>query len=187
VDRVDDPPASGRFPQHHDVLAGLRLRRRSAWRAAARASPPLTAAAKASATRTISGSTPATPTKPPRIGAASRTATPKSSRIPNPIVVLSALAGRIPRGNTTLAAVARSLGSSPRSLQRRLKEEGTSYQEVLDEVRREAAQRYLGSSALSCSEMGYLLGFSEPAAFTRALKRWRGTTPIEFRRTARRR
>jgi len=64
--------------------------------------------------------------------------------------------------------------------------EGTSYQEILDEIRRESAEAYLRGSSMSCSEVGYLLGFSEPAAFTRAFKRWRGLTPLEFRRTARR-
>lgn len=94
------------------------------------------------------------------------------------------LAGRISRGDATLEEIGRSLGWSPRSLQRRLQEEGTSYQEILDDVRREAAESYLRGSGLSCSEVGYLLGFSEPAAFTRAFKRWRGTTPLEFRRTS---
>ena len=96
--------------------------------------------------------------------------------------VRRALAGRISGGDTTVAAVARSLGSSPRSLQRRLREEDTSYQEVLDQVRRDAAEHYLASSTLSCAEVGYLVGFSEPAAFTRAFKRWRGMTPVEWRR-----
>jgi AraC-like DNA-binding protein len=95
--------------------------------------------------------------------------------------VRRALAGRLP-GDTTLAAVARLLGTSPRSLQRRLGEEGTSYQEVLDDVRRETAESYLRGSGLSCAEVGYLLGFSEPAAFTRAFKRWRGVTPLDWRR-----
>ena len=99
--------------------------------------------------------------------------------------VRRALAGRIPHGKTTLASLARTLGSSPRSLQRRLREEGTSYQEVFDDVRREAAESYLRGSSLSCSEVGYLLGFSEPAAFTRAFKRWRGATPLEWRRESR--
>ena len=100
--------------------------------------------------------------------------------------VRRALAARIPTGAPTLTAIARGLGSSPRSLQRRLSVEGTSYQEILDEIRRESAEAYLRGSSMSCSEVGYLLGFSEPAAFTRAFKRWRGLTPLEFRRTARR-
>ena len=85
------------------------------------------------------------------------------------------------RGGADLATLARRFGSSPRTLQRRLGEEGTSFQEVLDQVRREAAERYLADSSLSCAEVGYLLGFSEPAAFHRAFKRWRGVTPKEYR------
>jgi len=99
--------------------------------------------------------------------------------------VRRALAHGVARGETSLAEVARRLGSSPRSLQRRLRGEGTSYQEVLDEIRREAAESYLRESRLSCAEVGYLLGFSEPAAFTRAFKRWRSVTPLEWRRGAR--
>jgi AraC-like DNA-binding protein len=56
---------------------------------------------------------------------------------------------------------------------------------VLDRVRREAAQGYLADSTLSVGEVGYLLGYSEPAAFHRAFKRWHGVTPIEYRRRAR--
>jgi AraC-like DNA-binding protein len=85
------------------------------------------------------------------------------------------------RGGADLATLARRFGSSPRTLQRRLGEEGTSFQEVLDQVRSEAAERYLADSSLSCAEVGYLLGFSEPAAFHRAFKRWRGVTPKEYR------
>jgi len=92
-----------------------------------------------------------------------------------------ALSSAISRGNADLATVARRLGSSPRTLQRRLEEEGTSFQEILDEVRADAAARYLADSRLSCAEVGYLLGFSEPAAFHRAFKKWRGITPREYR------
>ncbi len=98
-----------------------------------------------------------------------------------------ALSSGMSRGGADLATLARRLGSSPRTLQRRLGEEGTSFQEVLDEVRSEAAERYLADSSLSCAEVGYLLGFSEPAAFHRAFKRWRRVTPREYRsRKARR-
>ena len=93
-----------------------------------------------------------------------------------------ALAGDMLRDGKTLASVARRLGTSPRTLQRRLVEEGTSYQAVLDEVRSETAARYLADSALSCAEVGYLLGFSEPAAFHRAFKRWKGETPRDYRK-----
>jgi AraC-like DNA-binding protein len=99
-----------------------------------------------------------------------------------------ALAVRVARGDAeaqTLEAVARQLAMSPRKLQRRLADEGSSFQEILAETRREAAERFLAESALSAAEVGYLLGYSEPAAFHRAFKRWYGVTPVAYRRKAR--
>jgi len=57
-----------------------------------------------------------------------------------------------------------------------------SYQEVLETMRQEAAGKYLSDSKLSIGEVAYLLGYSEPATFHRAFKRWSGITPQEFRR-----
>jgi len=97
----------------------------------------------------------------------------------------AALARRVAGGDTGIAPVSRYLATSPRTLQRRLAAEGTSYQAVLDGVRREAAEGYLADSTLSAGEVGYLLGYSEPAAFHRAFKRWHGVTPVEYRSKAR--
>ena len=72
------------------------------------------------------------------------------------------------------------LGLTSRSLQRRLKDEGTAFQTLREDVRRELAQRYL-SDGLSIAEISFLLGFSEPSAFFRAFKRWTGKTPLESR------
>jgi AraC-like DNA-binding protein len=99
--------------------------------------------------------------------------------------VLRALAPRVAGGDVGLAAVASALATSARTLQRRLAEEGVTYQDVLDGARREGAERYLADSRLSVGEVGYLLGFSEPAAFHRAFRRWTGRTPLEFRRSRR--
>jgi AraC-like DNA-binding protein len=77
--------------------------------------------------------------------------------------------------------VAKRLAMTPRSLQRRLKDEGTSFQDVRERVRRELAERYLGDR-IAIAEISFLLGFSEPSAFFRAYKRWTGTTPLEARR-----
>jgi len=74
--------------------------------------------------------------------------------------------------------VAKQLGLTTRSLQRRLKDEQTSFQLVREDVRRELATRYLDDN-LSIAEISFLLGFSEPSAFFRAFKRWTGLTPIE--------
>jgi AraC-like DNA-binding protein len=80
----------------------------------------------------------------------------------------------------TIDDVAAKLGLTSRSLQRRLKDEGTAFQTVREEVRRELAQRYL-ADGLSIAEISFLLGFSEPSAFFRAFKRWTGKTPLESR------
>jgi AraC-like DNA-binding protein len=76
--------------------------------------------------------------------------------------------------------VARSLGMTGRTLQRRLKDEGTTFQAMREELRRELAEIYLEDD-LSISEISFLLGFSEPSAFFRAFKRWTGLTPVESR------
>jgi AraC-like DNA-binding protein len=84
-------------------------------------------------------------------------------------------------GTPTLAHVAQQLGMSGRTLQRRLEEEGTSFAELLDELRRGTAQAYLADPQVSIGEVSYLLGFSEQSAFQRAFKRWTGLTPRGFR------
>jgi AraC-like DNA-binding protein len=99
--------------------------------------------------------------------------------------VQRALAMKVVRGDTRIAAVARDLATSGRTLQRRLAEEGVSYQELLDEARKEAAARHVSEAALAICEVAYLLGYSEPAPFHRAFKRWYGMTPDVFRRTRR--
>lgn len=87
-------------------------------------------------------------------------------------------------GDTSVEATAKRLGVSTRSLQRRLTEEGTRYNDLLAEVRSEFAQRYLARGTLSASEVAYLLGFTEPPAFFKAFKRWTGKTPREFQQAA---
>lgn len=84
----------------------------------------------------------------------------------------------------TLPAVARQLGLSERSLQRRLRDEGTGFAPLLDAVRHELALRWVGEGRLALGEVAYLLGFSEPSAFHRAFRRWTGTTPQAMRRGA---
>lgn len=79
-----------------------------------------------------------------------------------------------------LEAVAKELGLTARSLQRRLKDEGVSFQGLRDEARQALADRYLDQGH-SIAEISFLLGFSEPSAFFRAFKRWTGLTPIERR------
>jgi AraC-like DNA-binding protein len=92
------------------------------------------------------------------------------------------LASRVAGGDTRIQTVARQLAMSVRTLQRRLAAEKLSYQDVLEEIRRQAAERYLSDATLSAAEVGFLLGYSEPAAFHRAFKRWHGMTPVQFRK-----
>lgn len=84
-------------------------------------------------------------------------------------------------GDASLAKIARRVAMSPRTLQRRLEMEGTSYAEVLDQTRRHCAQLYVKEPNLAITEIAYLLGFSEPSAFTRAFQRWYGVAPSQFR------
>jgi AraC-like DNA-binding protein len=72
--------------------------------------------------------------------------------------------------------VAKRLGITSRSLQRRLKDESATFVGIREDLRRDLAQRYL-ADGLAIAEISFLLGFSEPSAFFRAFKRWTGTTP----------
>jgi AraC-like DNA-binding protein len=94
--------------------------------------------------------------------------------------VRRALRTALSHADAQLEAVARRLGLTGRSLQRRLRDEGTAFQTVRDEMRRELAERYL-AQGMSLAEISFLLGFSEPSAFFRAFKRWTGLTPFERR------
>jgi AraC-like DNA-binding protein len=87
----------------------------------------------------------------------------------------------MPSGRVSEGEVASGLHLSPRTLQRRLADEGTSFKVVLDEARQALATRYIGDNRLSIKETSYLLGFSEPGNFSRAFKRWTGRTPSQYR------
>lgn len=83
-------------------------------------------------------------------------------------------------GNVSTEAIARSLSMSGRSLQRKLEEHGATFQDVLDEVRRAEAQRYLADPRLGLSEIAFRLGYSDVRSFGRAYKRWTGTPPRQL-------
>ncbi|WP_339461990.1 AraC family transcriptional regulator [Pseudomonas sp. EA_105y_Pfl2_R69] len=87
----------------------------------------------------------------------------------------------LPQGEPRREVVAQALHLSQRTLQRRLQEEGSSFQQLLDDTRRELAQQYLAQPALSLLEVAYLLGFADPSNFFRAFRRWFGLTPGEYR------
>jgi AraC-like DNA-binding protein len=88
----------------------------------------------------------------------------------------------LPNGTRSQAEVARQLGLSTRALQRKLATEDTSYGALLDGTRRELAMAYLREARHSMTDIGYLLGFSGAASFTRAFRRWTGKTPSDYQR-----
>jgi AraC-like DNA-binding protein len=87
----------------------------------------------------------------------------------------------LPAGRADAAAVARRLALSGRTLQRRLAEEGTTFQVVLDRTRLALARHYLRRPDVTVAEVAFLLGYDEPSSFYRAFHRWSGTTPHQAR------
>lgn len=84
-------------------------------------------------------------------------------------------------GTPTAAQAARALHMSVRTLHRSLLSEGTSFRELLDQLRQERASGWLANPRCSIAEVSFLLGFAELSSFYRAFKRWTGKTPAEFR------
>lgn len=84
-------------------------------------------------------------------------------------------------GFPPLQLVARQFNLTPRTLHRRLVDEGTSFQQILDEVRQHLAVQYLQAGKLSLQEIAYTLGYNDPANFRRAFKRWTGQAPSALR------
>lgn len=92
-----------------------------------------------------------------------------------------AIGERLRGGDPSLDAVARELGTSGRTLQRRLGELGYSFNALADEVRSATAKLYLEQPDIAVSEIAWLLGFADPSTFVRAFKRWTGETPARYR------
>jgi len=84
----------------------------------------------------------------------------------------------------TAEAMARQLGHSVRTLHRRLADEGTNYQEIVDQVRRSLALEFLQNTSLTVEEIAERVGFSEASNFRKAFKRWTGQVPGHFRGSA---
>ncbi|RXH55571.1 AraC family transcriptional regulator [Granulicella sibirica] len=100
-------------------------------------------------------------------------------------LVRSAVQDRLTGRRPSIDVVSDALHLSPRTLQRRLQESGSSYQRVLDEARHQMARYYLGNSGLELNETAYLLGFEDPNSFGRAFRVWEGVTPSNWRETHR--
>lgn len=96
--------------------------------------------------------------------------------------VKRALLASLARGEPTASAIARELGLSERTLQRRLRAEGTWFRGILDAVRGELATALLREPGIGIAEIAFFLGYSEPAAFHRSFRRWTGGTPLAYRR-----
>jgi AraC-like DNA-binding protein len=87
----------------------------------------------------------------------------------------------LPGGSAHVAAVAQQIGMSTRSLTRRLAEEGATFREIVDRLRKQMALSYLADARLSLQQIAWLLGYSEIGAFNHAFKRWTGNAPGRVR------
>lgn len=96
-------------------------------------------------------------------------------------LVRGAIQQRLTGSRPTIEDIARDLHMSPRSLQRRLQEAGSSYQRMLDDARHQMARYYLGNSVLELNETAYLLGYEDSNSFTRAFRGWEGVPPGTWR------
>ena len=94
------------------------------------------------------------------------------------------IVNRLSTGELTLTDVAAHLQMTERALQRKLQAENLTFRTLLDEVRRDQAQRLLKNPAFSVGDAAFLLGFSEQSAFQRAFRRWTQLSPGAFRRQA---
>ena len=106
---------------------------------------------------------------------------------PSPVVAKTkdAIAQALSEGVPDMADIAKGLGLSARTFHRRLSEQGFSFQTLTEETRRELAEGLLRDDAYSLADVAFLTGFSEQSSFTRAFKRWLGTTPASYRKTRR--
>ena len=107
----------------------------------------------------------------------SRSVVPKAIGEQVKQILKGLLAGRRP----SIEDVARELRTSSRTLQRRLAEDGATFQQLMQEARRELARHYLEHSSLELNETAYLVGFEDAHSFFRAFNRWEGSSPGDWR------
>ena len=86
----------------------------------------------------------------------------------------------LPTGEANQQMIASRMAKSVSTLQRQLRDEGTSFREIQDETRQRLAEDYVQDGGYSLSEIAYLLGFSDQSNFSRAFRRWNGTSPSEY-------
>jgi AraC-like DNA-binding protein len=91
--------------------------------------------------------------------------------------VVQSLEVMLPSGDVSIERIAGELGLSRQTLYRRLKAEGVTFEQLLDELRHRVALKLLREQHLPVKQAAWRLGFSDPAAFSRAFKRWTGTNP----------
>ena len=96
-------------------------------------------------------------------------------------VMSERIVDQLSSGRVTIKKIAADLGTSERTLSRRLAEQGISFEQLIDDIRKDLAMRYLNEGKVQLQELAFLLGFSTHASFTSAFKRWTGKTPSETR------
>lgn len=101
---------------------------------------------------------------------------------PLPVRVRAYLAEHLERGAIDLALIASKLAMSERTLRRHLRDAGTGYRELLDDVRRERALLLADQGAHSATEIAVMVGFEDSAAFARAFRRWTGVVPRDYQK-----
>ena len=108
------------------------------------------------------------------------------AELPNPgepliVQINSLIAEGLPEGKTTIEYVAKELGYGVRSLQRKLQEKEMVFSDLVKSIKQNLAQSYLKDMSLNIAEIAFMLGFSEPGAFTRAFNSWYGLSPKAYR------
>jgi AraC-like DNA-binding protein len=99
--------------------------------------------------------------------------------------VRGAIEAELRGGDPSLESIGRRLAMSPRTLQRRLKDHGVAFNDLLDATRFQAAKAFLAQGDVAGAEVAYLLGFADPSSFNHAFRRWSGETPTDYRRRTR--
>ena len=109
----------------------------------------------------------------------------KKGPVPGITRVRSVIAGLALAGTISLEAAARNLGTSPRTLQRRLNEHGVNFWALVEQSRFEIASALLSETDLKVQEIAAGIGYRRPGAFARAFTKWAGCSPSDFRKVSR--